>query len=513
MPAVALPPTARRLALTAVLLAARLPWAPAGELKLTVVDRDTQAPLAARLHLRHASGRPVRLPGPRAWHDHVVFDGETTLRLPKGEYAFDLEAGSEYTVRSGRFTMAEFAQDTREVDLHRAVNLQREGWWAGDLFSRRAADDLDLLMRAEGLHVVQGVDWGNLPRPRRRQPAPAGAAARAFAESRIYRPGGGADFRATGRLLLWGLPEPLDLPAAAADWPSQLDTLARARRQPDAWCDVAAAASWDLPLWVAAGRVDSIQLAGSYLHRGGIESAWPGCRPPDPSRFPGPQGPARWAETIYFHLLNCGLRIPPTAGSGSGLTPNPLGYNRVYVHLDQPFTYDAWWRALRAGRVLVTNGPLLRPSVAGEYPGHVFSADAGAEVELEVGGILSTREVVSYIELIVNGRPAHSFRLDEWRRAQGQLPPLRFRESGWFLLRAVTEARQTYRFALTGPYYVEIGYQKRVSRESAQFFLDWTRQRLAAIPTGDDPQRSAYVDLARQAERYWEHLVRTANAP
>ena len=28
---------------------------------------------------------------------------------------------------------------------------------------------------------------------------------------------------------------------------------------------------------------------------------------------------------IYYHLLNCGLRVPPSAGSASGVLPNPVG--------------------------------------------------------------------------------------------------------------------------------------------------------------------------------------------
>src|SRR5439155_9501505 len=55
---------------------------------------------------------------------------------------------------------------------------------------------------------------------------------------------------------------------------------------------------------------------------------------------------------------DCGLRLPPSAGSASGVLPNPVGYDRVYVHLDGELSYERWWEALRAGRVFVSNGPL-----------------------------------------------------------------------------------------------------------------------------------------------------------
>ena len=47
-------------------------------------------------------------------------------------------------------------------------------------------------------------------------------------------------------------------------------------------------------------------------------------------------------------------------------------------------TYEGWWEGLRAGRVVVTNGPLLRPRVNGELPGHVFRSQSGEVIELTV---------------------------------------------------------------------------------------------------------------------------------
>src|SRR3712207_9493398 len=45
-------------------------------------------------------------------------------------------------------------------------------------------------------------------------------------------------------------------------------------------------------------------------------------------RLPAPRGNGFWTQEIYYHLLNAGLRLPPSAGSASGVLPNPVGYNR-----------------------------------------------------------------------------------------------------------------------------------------------------------------------------------------
>ena len=122
-------------------------------------------------------------------------------------------------------------------------------------------------------------------------------------------------------------------------------------------------------------------------------------------------------RTSTFKLLDCGLRIPPSAGSGSGVAPNPVGYNRVYVHLDGDFSYEAWWKNLRAGHAFVTNGPLLRPNVEGEPPGGVIHADAGKELELEIGLTLSTADPVSYLDIVQNGEVVH---IDSPRRVRAR---------------------------------------------------------------------------------------------
>jgi hypothetical protein len=188
-----------------------------------------------------------------------------------------------------------------------------------------------------------------------------------------------------------------------------------------------------------------------------------------------------------------------------------VGYNRVYVHVDGEFTYERWWESLRRGQVTVTNGPLLRPTVHGHLPGHVFHAPEGSELELEIALTLSTRRPISYLELVRNGQVEHSIRFDEYAKS-GKLPKLTFTESGWFLVRATTDVQETYRFAMTGPWYVQIGDGPRISRTSAQFFLDWVYERARRIQLADPAQRRAVIEPHRVARDFFEDLVQRAGA-
>ncbi len=484
---------------------------PGGQLRIEVVERDTNKPLACRMHLTNAAQRAMKAPKVPFWQDHFVFSDNITLKLPKGEYAFEIERGPEYLTRTGQFRMDDFSDDTKVVDLKRFVDMAAEGWWSGDLDVQRPAKDLALLMDAEDLHVVELISWLNGKSLLAKTVSGKSPLVR-FDENRYYHLAAGIDARSGGSLLFFNLEKPLDMTGFKPEFPPQQDSIVQAKSQPAAWVDAATAYSWDLPVWIAGGQLDSVQVANSNLGRKKAVNSEANGKPRDTLLFPEPAGNGRWSEKIYYHLLNCGLRIPPTAGSGSGRAANPLGYNRVYVQVEKDFNYETWWEGLRAGRVVVTNGPMIRPNVEGEMPGHVFQADAGQTIELEVGLTLSTRDRVAYLEIIRNGELAHQVRLDDWAAMGGKLPPLTFSESGWFLIRAVTSVPETYRYAMTGPYYVEIGENPRISKTSAQFFLDWVNQRAANVKLQDATQRDAAMKYQQLAQEFWRQMVAKANA-
>jgi hypothetical protein len=434
-----------------------------GQLRLLVVEKETGRRLPARMHLKNAAGRLPKIAKVPTSDDHFVFDGEVTLKLPKGVYRFELECGPEFLDQRGHFQIHEFADDEKTIEMRRFVDMAKEGWYSGDLDVRRSPKDLELLMRAEDLHVAHAV-LSNVGKRNKHMAIPLEG--KTFDKNRFFRDAGA---------------EPV-------------------------WRDAIQPSEWELPLRVAHHEVDSIELASSLLRRNGIGKDDQNCKPRDTTLFPGGEGIARWHEKVYFHLLNCGLRIPPSAGSGSGEVPNPVGYNRAYVHLKGDFSYDAWLDGLRAGCNVITNGPMIRPTVEGEFPGYVFRADKGQTVELEVGVNLATREKIDYFEIVQNGIVAHSVRLADFKNAGGRLPKVIFDRSGWFLLRVVTNNRDTYRFAMTAPYYVEIGYDPHVSRQSAQFFLDWTNERMEML-AHDDPHSSRW----QKTREFWTDLVRKAN--
>ncbi|HEY2573211.1 MAG TPA: CehA/McbA family metallohydrolase, partial [Verrucomicrobiaceae bacterium] len=212
----------------------------------------------------------------------------------------------------------------------------------------------------------------------------------------------------------------------------------------------------------------------------------------------------------YYHLLNCGIRLPPSAGSASGVLPNPVGYNRVYVRVDGPLTWEKWWEGLRAGQVFVTNGPLLRVQADEQWPGHVFHIPPGESLSLKLDAKIEGRDAFSEIEVIRNGKVFRKIPLADWQRDRslGEIP---FKKSGWFLVRIIADNRETFRFASTGPFYVEAADQpRRISRQSAQFFLSWIQDRMARLALADAVQREEVLQPLRTAEKWWQDKVTSA---
>src|SRR5688500_13700437 len=102
----------------------------------------------------------------------------------------------------------------------------------------------------------------------------------------------------------------------------------------------------------------------------------------------------------YYALLNCGFRLRPAAGTANGVHPVPLGFSRVYVHLSESFSFDAWMRGLAAGRSFVTTGPMMFAKVDGQWPG-VIVTNQSQDYRLDCTVI--SEQPLEAIELIVNG--------------------------------------------------------------------------------------------------------------
>jgi hypothetical protein len=483
----------------------------AGVLEISVVQKETGKAAPCRIHLIDPAGKPVKAGDLPFFRDHFTCPGSVKLELWPGKYRCEVERGPEFSRHDSVVTVARGSTEKLKVELARLADLAAEGWWCADLHVHRPAKDVELLMRAEDLHVAPVITWWN----NRNQWAsernlPEKLLVR-FDETRYYHLMAGEDEREGGALLYFNLPAPLAITGASREYPSPLKFLHEARKQKGLWVDIEKPFWWDVPLWLADGQVDSIGIANNHMCRAEMRDAEAWGKPRDLERFPSPTGNGYWTQEIYYQVLNSGLRIPPSAGSASGVLPNPVGYNRVYVQVEQPFSYERFWEGLKAGRAFVTNGPLLRCKADGHSPGHVFTVPEGKELSLDFKINLTSREPIRAVELIRNGKVEQSVPFAEWKKSG--LKPVTFKESGWFLVRAIVDDPKLFRFASTGPFYVEGGgAPRRISKAAARFFLDWVNEREKRVKLTDAEERKAVLAHHEQARKYWQGVLDRANA-
>ena len=487
----------------------------AGKLHLRVVG-ETAEPIPCRVHLKDAHGKPQRVRGLPFWRDHFVCPGTVEFELAAGEYSIEVERGPEYGRVGRAVTVADGDKTAVEVELVRMADLSALGWWSGDLHVHRGLDDIKLLMRAEDLHVAPVITWWNNRNFWSDRAIPKDALVK-FDGSRHYHVMAGEDEREGGALLFFGLRRPLDLVGATREYPSPVKFVQSAREREAVWIDIEKPFWWDVPVWLASGQVDSVGLANNHMCRSQMYESEAWGRPRDAEQLPAPRGNGFWSQAIYYHILNTGLRLPPSAGSASGVLPNPVGYNRVYVHVGKELTYDGWWDGLKAGRSFVTNGPLLLCQANGRLPGHVFKATGEQDGTVSIEATVTTNDPIPAVEIIKNGevirRVPTPRLLEAPTTATVDLGTVTFDSSGWFLVRAITDNQRTFRFASTAPYYVEVGAaKKRISRRSVQFFLDWIDERMKRVKLTDPDQLRQVLKHHEDARRFWQERVGKANA-
>src|SRR5437764_1766697 len=129
--------------------------------------------------------------------------------------------------------------------------------------------------------------------------------------------------------------------------------------------DTTTALSYELPVDVALGKVDYLEVMGYSDHL--------------------------ITSEIWYRLLNCGFHLPAAAGTDA--FPNfaslrgPPGLVRVFVQSGATLDHRRWLAALKAGRTLVTNAPVLDFSLAGHPLGDEIRV-SGAMQQLPADGAL-----------------------------------------------------------------------------------------------------------------------------
>jgi len=521
---------------------------------IDILDKATGNKVATRIEYTQPAGRGPKPRRSLSAGRYILFDEDVTLSPAPGAYEFTVCRGPEFQDVKAGFTIERNALDSVEIVVPHKTPMRLFGWYSGDLRNTLTEADLKRWMAAESLDIVTTTAKGNntplansasnrdaltqeseaempvspefpgIPEfPVRLDSTPVNTRGEpdwTKTESpapllQIVSNSKHIDVPESGGIVIHRYQHLDDGPEAAIarnvegtyDWMSRLPT--------DSKMHVEMTRPWerDVPIMLSTRRIDSIQLLSEHLKPDTAAPLSSSIRNPDGLRFKGKKGLGRLAEHIYWQMLEAGFRMPLTAGSGFTTKGDTfLGYNRVYAFLGErkPGLPDLWWRQLRKGATIVTNGPLLVPIVNGLPPGSTQVGALGQSIALDIQLNLTVRDPVEYLEVVFNGKSLYQARLEEHAR-RGAFPSLQISESGWLLLRVVTEHDQSYRMTTTSPYYFDFE-GPRISRVAVKFFLDWLDESASKIRQ-DPSQTEQHARTLDLAKKFWSERLDLATTP
>ena len=490
-----------------------------GTLHISIVDHESGHEVNARCYLTDSDGQhwsPSRATTyVKPLEQHFLVSDGFYISLPPGTYTLQVERGTEYQpVRRSIEIHPTVALDEK-IGLERWINMNARGWYSGDLHNHRNLTDVPALLLAEDLNLAATfTTWifGYRDMPTIK-PDVMSAAVRAVDSTHAYSvfdteiEGLGPIAGAIG---LVGLRSPLNL---NLDRLTSVNTVytEMAHRQ-GGFVDAEKITWRDGVALIALGQVDFAGVVYNSFTPHGVELGW-GINPTDPE-YKTPAGAPLWAMDLYYKFLNCGFKLPVSAGTASGVKAVPLGYDRVYVKLPGKFSYQEWFRALKAGRSFATNGPMIFLTVNGQEPGStiVFPPSSGpsdrrlrVHVDASASGHLERLEVISkghVIKTVEADGEAHNLSADVQMDAQS---------GGWIAARAFEKPTETVRFGHTSPVYVRVGQDDGIVTEDAKYLADLVEQQIQYCKTApglrSEADRQAMIAMFRKAKAVYARLA------
>jgi Tol biopolymer transport system component len=454
---------------------------PTGTVRLRTKDRAGNKSVVARVVVHQDRGKFFAPPGALyrmlRGTGHFYCDRSAELLLPAGKYRLRAFRGPEYRSAFHEITIQPGKTLELTVHLERWTHAARTGWYSGEnhihanygygqwyntpetMFTQCAGEDLNVCNFMVANSDTDGIFDRRFFRGR---PDP-----RSTPETILYW---NQEFRSTlwGHMTLvnlrqvvepvmtgfHGTTNPWDIPtnsdiAERTHWQKGHVNYTHAVQNRKKPFENPYAAK-GLPIDVALGKIDSLDLNNAYA----------GTVP------------------IWYRLLNCGFRLPPSAGTDCFLNrifSQLPGGDRAYVHVPGQLTYAAWIENLSKGRSFVSNGPMLELTVAGKGLGE--SVKLAGPQKLRVKASARSQYPLARVELIHNGRVAVALALAKDDLSATLDQEVAVKKSGWLALRASgpghPDSVVPAVYAHTAPIYIDVAGGALRSRDDALFFLRW----------------------------------------
>ncbi|MBI1353055.1 MAG: hypothetical protein GC160_01830 [Acidobacteria bacterium] len=501
-----------RLVLILVSAASLAAVSPAAELRLNVLD-ESGAEAWARFEVRGPDGKmhqPLgalrditasnRASGEPWYVGSFVGRGPQVMDLPAGRYLVVVERGPEFERVEEEITLAGEPIE-KTIRPARWIDMNELGWYSADFHIHRPLEDVPKLIQAEDLNLGVVFTLWNQRDAFEKSAWPANPVVKVDGRH-LYTILNAEDERGGGAWMLHMLRQKIDLKVPGRWYPPGLKFIREAVAQryvPTGfpWIEVEKPFWLEAPVVMALATPDSIGLLHNHFEQYGMldNEAWGRAR--DAKRYPGLQGFVEASLEINYRFWNLGFEVPASAGSASGVLPNPVGYNRLYVEVREPFDVEPFYRNLRQGRSFVTNGPMLFFE-ATEMPGR--------RVSLEVD--VRSREPLDKVEIVANGVVIETFAAPPGKTRFETEVSLREGLYTWVAARAFTRNESTIRMAHSQPLRLQ-GFWP--TQDDAAFFIRWIDDLIADSQAdssrfANEAQRDEVLEIYRQARQFYADL-------
>ena len=215
--------------------------------------------------------------------------------------------------------------------------------------------------------------------------------------------------------------------------------------------------------------------------------------------------------TIWYHMLNCGLKIPASTGSDWFLS----SANRIYSFTGGSFNYENWINSLKEGNCFISNGPSLFLEINEKSMGS--DVDISFQKNKKVNAKITWNSYynIDQIELIFNGNIIENFLINDQQKKGIIDKEIIIPNDGWIAARIKSETRDSFFqpvWAHTSPIYISTGNDKILERiSSANHFIKKIDESLEWIDKKgkfySNKQRKEILDLHREAKSLYKKLV------
>ena len=458
---------------------------PTGTLQVSVVEKGTGRPLAARLSIQQ-EGRKYFAPVGSLYRlsrdlMHFYATDQARLTIPPGKYIVRGFRGLEYRPFRQEIALAPGQNLSVKVELDRWTDPAVRSWYSGE----------------SHIHANYGYgSWYNTPETMRQQLEGEGLNVANFM---VANSDGDGVF---DREFFRGAPDPLSVPGTVLYWNEEF--------RATLWGHMTLLDLKHLVEPLFTGFKDTTNPLDTptnsdiadhtHLQGGHVNYTHPAANVSDPflSAYSAKSIPVdvalgkidsldiNWGEAtiaLWYRLLNCGFRLPASAGTDCFLNriqSTLPGSDRAYVKIDGPFAYGEWIKNLRAGRSFVTDGPMLEFSAAGKTLGETIKPTPGETIPVQATAAFQFP--LERVELVYNGVVIASGQLSADRLSGTLNQSVKLDKSGWLSFRAYAQDRSE---AHTSPIYVDIQGRPAASVADARYFLQWIDRLEAKLKERD----------------------------